>query len=476
MPVLEATDFWQAEWLANRFDHRFLYDLDAKLWHVYDPETGLWRIDSRNVIREIVPMLVRETFAQHESGERELKTDGQRKALLALYNNEPVRRALDSLGTITGYKIGTDEWDQHPHLLGTASGVVDLRTGEVVKPERARDLHLSMSTGVPYTPGLTPRRFLEHMELVQPDPVRRAYLLRTFGYMLTGETGEQLWWFWYGPKAANGKSQTADIVRLSLGEYGANVPPALFTRDKFKKAIDVGSSLHALRSVRMGDMAELSHVAELDSELLKRMVEGAAAGIPYRPPYGGRDLMARPPTKLIGHGNSRPEVTDSNNGFWRRVRVVPWDQVVPEDRRIRDFGMKLVAEEGEAILSLLVREAVAYYANGLLPEPGDVAEATNEYRATADHFALWLNDDVLVTGLPRDTHSSSDAWTAYDRWCDAQGIRTSQRLDGKEFKARLEGVTGVTWKKTNKGNVFVGVQLPGRQQPPHLTLIDGEAA
>jgi putative DNA primase/helicase len=459
-PEGNGEDREQARWLAHALKREANFDHDSDVWLIYDPESGLWRPDT---MRDLPARIEHETIARIEWIPTRYVED-RAKILVRNYRRILTMRgmtgALDWLSGVTGYKSGADEWDRDPHLVGCANGVLDLRTLKLLSPDEARSKRVSMSTGVAYDANAQCPKFLDHMALVQPDKDMREYLLRTFGYMLTGETGEQVWWFWYGPSAFNGKTQTVDAIRLVLGDYGMKGQQAVFIKNPFRNPINFGSAIHKMRRARLVDLSELSKSGgELDAAFIKDLVEGKAGAITYRPPYGRRDITAHPPSKLIGHGNTRPDVGDSTDGFWRRTTVIPWTEKVPPDKRIADYGLWLASNEGAGILALLAREAHAYYRDGLLALPGAAVDASAEYRANADHFALWLNDAVIVTRKQGDMVPASAVLKAYTDWCWNNGIKDRKVLDGADFKSRLETTPGVSWKRMTMGSFYLGLTI-----------------
>ena len=133
--------------------------------------------------------------------------------------------------------------------------------------------------------------------------------------------------------------------------------------------------------------------------------------------------------------------------------------------------MQAVEREGPGILAMLVRESRAYYADGLLPEPDVVTETTDDYRRSADHFALWINDEVIVTRRDEDRVAAHVLYTRYSAWCDDNGLH-AKVLDGSKFKQRMEAEPGVWWKKTKTGAMYFGLTVAG---VPNATDEDDDA-
>ena len=91
-------------------------------------------------------------------------------------------------------------------------------------------------------------------------------------------------------------------------------------------------------------------------------------------------------------GNHHPEVRDGGPAFWRRVRLIPFDHVVPEHRRDAHLAEKLVSLEGAQILGWLVEGAVRSIHDGI-GEPAPVITATAAYRMEEDVVATFVDDE-----------------------------------------------------------------------------------
>jgi putative DNA primase/helicase len=125
-------------------------------------------------------------------------------ALLALAQSEPELAATAA------------EFDAAPWLLNCQNGTLDLRTGKL-KPHDPNDM-LTKLAGANYCPGAPCPTWTAFFERVQPDAAIREFLQRSIGYTLTGQVGEQVFWFLYGT-GSNGKSVFSGVVGALLGDY-----------------------------------------------------------------------------------------------------------------------------------------------------------------------------------------------------------------------------------------------------------------
>jgi putative DNA primase/helicase len=132
----------------------------------------------------------------------------------------------------------------------------------------------------------------------------------------------------------------------------------------------------------------LALVHETDSG--HRLAEGTVKRL-----TGGDRLKARrmredfwsfePSHTFVMLTNHKPGVGGTDEGIWRRLRLVPFEVVIPAADRDEDLAGKLAGEAG-AILAWLVAGYLDWCKDGLA-EPGTVTEATQAYRADSDPSA-----------------------------------------------------------------------------------------
>jgi putative DNA primase/helicase len=101
-----------------------------------------------------------------------------------------------------------------PLLLDTVSGTVNLKTGQL-GPHHRQD-YLTKIIPLPFDEDATCPGFHRFLEQTFPSCFMRDCMQKLIGYFLTGSTGLQQWWIFYGPTAA-GKSTLINIVHGLLG-------------------------------------------------------------------------------------------------------------------------------------------------------------------------------------------------------------------------------------------------------------------
>ena len=113
--------------------------------------------------------------------------------------------------------IHQDKFDKNPFLFNLKNGTFDLKTGDLYNHDR--DKLISKYSPVIYDPDAECPRFMAFLyEVMEGDEEAVEYLQRIAGYILTGDTSEQVIFILHGP-GANGKTTLVEVIRALLGDY-----------------------------------------------------------------------------------------------------------------------------------------------------------------------------------------------------------------------------------------------------------------
>jgi putative DNA primase/helicase len=316
--------------------------------------------------------------------------------------------------------------DRDPMLLAIAKGkAVDLRTGE---PRRLlpEDLVTKRSPicfeGIE-APAPTWERFLAE---VLPSERLRAFVRRFAGYSLTGDVSEHVVAFLYG-LGANGKSTFLEVLLAILGDYGKTAAPDLLLAKRSERHL---AEIADLKGARLVTCSESGVDRSFDEPRLKYLTGGDR--IKARFMFG--DLFEFTPThKFWIAANHKPRVRGGDDGIWRRIKLIPFTQTIPEDRRDPHIRQKLLAE-APGILAWAVRGCLEWQREGL-GEPEEVRDATAEYRASEDRIALFL-DERCIAGPDRRA-SVAAMYDTYRAWAISSGEHPmSKPALGEALEAR----------------------------------------
>jgi putative DNA primase/helicase len=302
-----------------------------------------------------------------------------------------------------------DDFDADPMLFNCINGTLDLRSG-VLRPHSRADL-LTKLAPVAYDADARSPLWDDFLARVQPDEEIRMFLQRFAGYSLTGDVGEQVLLFLLG-KGANGKSVFLDVLLSIVGDYGLRAAPDLLLA---KRSESHPTDQADLRSMRLVVASEVDQGRAWDEAMIKRTTGDTT--ITARKMRA--DFETFPAThKVLVAANTKPKVRGSDDGIWRRLKLVPFCVTIPEHERDRGLVARLLATESSGILAWAVRGALDWQEHGL-PTPVVVAEATQKYRAEQDVIGNWIDEEcVLAPGL---WSPKASLYSSFRAWCERGG-------------------------------------------------------
>ena len=294
--------------------------------------------------------------------------------------------------------IKASDLDNHTELLNVLNGVVDLTDGKLYPHLDKRDSYITQQCRAAYYPDAKSELVTNFFHDIQPDEMTCAGFLRWLGYNITGEVSEEKFMIWQGG-GGNGKGVTSKTILYLLGSYAVGLPSTALLRNRKNFDANVATtSLNALDRARFSISEELPLDSELDSALIKNLSGGD--DINLRRNYGEyRTIQAT--AKLNLSGNFLPKLENVDDlGLRRRMLNMPFTVQFggsgkPADR---DLKKKLLEPSNlNALLALLVREAVAWYRrdDGGLIISDIMRQATERHLSESDFVADFIDENYI---------------------------------------------------------------------------------
>jgi putative DNA primase/helicase len=233
---------------------------------------------------------------------------------------------------------------------------------------------------------------------------------------------------------------------------------------------------HEAHPTERADLHGKRLVVAVETEDGRRLAESLVKEL-----TGGDTIRARrmkenffefaPTHKLVLCTNHKPTIRGSDNGIWRRIRLVPfnarfWNPDEPrkpgEDRPEHlkaDKAMKekLLAER-EGILAWMVRGCLDWRRSGL-GLPRKVAEATSEYRDEEDLRGRFVGE---VCQLGKDEGGkeyrvkASHLYLAFKEWGLGQGIAEPDLPTQRSFGLAM---TAAGFRRNARGSIYLGIRI-----------------
>ncbi len=476
------TDLGNAERFRERYKDKLLWCpaigwlcWDGKRWS-RDGAEDLVKIAEHDTVRAIQ----REAAVVRESGLKDAEDalDGARDFIvdtkkMILYSDKIASwgrssEAANKLGALSKrgapyFAIAIDKLDADKMKINVANGTLVVnRSAEdedciSFQPHDPADLITKISPAA-YDPEAVCPVYDGFIARVQPKEDMRVFLHQWLGLSLTGDIGEQKLAFLYG-KGSNGKSVLVDTASYVSGDYGETVPIETFLdHGKSRGAGQATPDLAILPGVRMLRTSE----PEKNSKLAEAMIKLVTGGEPIQARHLNRDFFKfTPQFKLTMSGNYRPTIAGTDEGIWRRMRLVPFDVTIPKEERDPKLFDKLRAE-ASGILNRMLDGLRSWCDKGLI-EPEEVTLATASYRADSDPLGRFLQ--MCVEPAAGERVQSSALFELFEAWCKSSGEKVwSSRGLGLAMKEKgyVSKQSNVMWwldiKTIRKVSDFVDEQ------------------
>jgi putative DNA primase/helicase len=407
------TDTGLAERFAFQHAETARYCHQWGKWLVWDGKR--WKPDDSGTVEQLAKQTARNilTEAYNEPN------DGRRRALAEFSAKSESASKRNAMLTLARSEpplpITPDLLDKNAWVLNCPNGELNLRTGEL--SEHRRESLITKLCPVEYHPDATCPTWEKTLDrCLGGDAELVRFVQRYFGYCSTGDVGEQVLGIWHGI-GANGKSTVLNIGMEMLGPYAMKAPAELLLA---KRDSGHPTALTDLHGKRLASCIETDDGRRLAEALVKELT----GGDPIRARRMREDFWQFMPThKIILACNHKPRVRGTDHAIWRRIKLVPFNVVIPPDERDRDLPNKLRSEL-PGILAWTIRGCLDWQTNGL-GEPQAVANATSEYQCAEDLLTTFVMECCALEGDVRTR--AADVLNAYINWGGERGM-TVRRL------------------------------------------------
>ncbi len=438
------TDLGNAERLIDRYGANIHYLPAWGKWLVWDGRR--WAIDATLEIQRLAKLTVRGMWKEAA------KMGGESGADLAKWaNKSESSRAINAMLSRAmaepGVAIVPAQLDTDPWTLAVLNGQLDLRTGQL--GEHDRDALATKLIPVEYDPDARCPRFLAFLHRVMGGNERLMdFLQRAVGYSLTGSTQEQCLFFLYGA-GANGKSTFLEVLRALTADYATQ---ADFTTFLERKSDGPRNDVARLFGARVVTSSEVGEGKRLNESLVKSLTGSDTIAARF---LFAEAFELTPTFKLWLAANHRPVIRGTDGAIWRRIRLIPSTQVIPEAERDPNLTAAL-KDELPGILAWAIAGCLRWLEDGL-GMPDEVKAATDSYRRDSDTLGAFL-EDCCELG---DDYAvpAADLYQAYSMWAKEGGeYQVSQTAFGRKLEER-----GILGEKrgtgSNRVKWRVGVKL-----------------
>jgi putative DNA primase/helicase len=316
--------------------------------------------------------------------------------------------------------------DADPNALNTQSGILDLTTFDL-RPHDPAALHTKV-TAAGFDADAEAPFWQATLAKALPDEGIRRHVQKAFGQALRGTYSENL--FILHGSGSNLKSTILDAVHYALGDY-ADVPSADLLIEQKGGSARGDSALAQLRGVRLATASETGEGLPLAEPLIKTLTGDHTINCKF---MRMDTFTYQNQASVFLATNHRPRVQGSDEAIWRRLQLIPFDYVMPNDERREPEEVRAILHaERDGILRWLV-DGLRLWRDEGLERPDAIRAATSTYRTESDPMAEWIEDEVVfqdgASARVRDVRAS------YEEHCKQTG--RPYVLAAQRFNADLE--------------------------------------
>jgi putative DNA primase/helicase len=404
----ELTDDGNAAAFAAQHGLDVRYVAAWKTWLVWTGDR--WAVDDLMSVQERAKKTGRKFF------ERAGRDDSRRDALIKhakhTLSQAGLRAMLGLACSVPTLAVAVDELDRNDWSLNVRNGTIDLRTG-VLREHRREDYITKLApvdydakAECPMWEAFVSRVFGDDVELI-------GYLQRAVGYALTGSVSEQCLFFLHGA-GKNGKSTFVGVLLELLGDYAIAAAPNLLMAKQSEAHPTEQADLHGKRFV-------VCQETEQGKKWAETSVKQLTGGDMIRARRMRQDFFQFTPThKFFVTGNHKPGIAGTDEGIWRRLKLVPFEVTIAESERDPFLADKLRAERA-GILRWAVEGCLQWQRNPLTnSQPVSVSGAVERYRQEQDLFGDFLSECCVLE--PGARVSRRELNRIYTEWCSENGV------------------------------------------------------
>lgn len=458
-----ATDLGRAYRLRSFARGNLKFDSSAAEWYTWD--TTVWQA---NIDGE--PDRLVHAMSMIELQEGQLSEEGadKRKEALKCQSAATISNILRVAQKLPSIACTNQVFDTDLFLLNCSNCVVDLRNGQT-REQRREDM-MTKSCRFAYRPGASSELWDRVInEATSGNEDLLDFLQLAFGYAATGDTREDTFFYLHGP-GGSGKTTILEAVARVMGSYATSADPETFMLSQLGLGLSHRADLAALKDARLVTSSEIAQGSKFSTSTLNRLT--GRDRISARIPYAKAPIVFDPQWTLFFAANHFPAVPGATkrDGFWRRVKVVPFDHALPREQMNPVLPHLLTREEhGEAILAWIIKGAMRWWSdyasqNRMMKVPRIVTQKTAGMQEQEDELADFIE---TLTFDPDAMTTRTELHQYYLGWCEHVGTKMPMkpRQFHPAFRSSVEGLD-VDEAERRDARYWIGVAIPSFNARP----------
>ena len=405
----DMTDTGNAQRLYDRFGKSIKYSYNRKKWYFWTGQQ--WILDEMGEVKKLADEICEDLKREAWNMQDEDSQEQMFKFAKATANTTRKEALVKECQHLYDIPAAPEDFDRNIDFLNVQNGIINLRNGELFSHDANFMMTKICNCEYDVQRG-KPKRWLQFLdEITDGDKELQEYVQRCIGYSISGSNQEQCAYFLYG-MGNNGKSTFLDTMRDMLGSYASTAQPDTFMLQSRLGSSGGGanSDIARLKSARFVMSEEPTEGIRLNEGLLKQLTGGSKVTCRF---LYGDEFEYTPEFKIWIATNHKPVIRGTDFGIWRRIKLIPFEVNIPDDKVDKNLKYKLRAEFPQ-ILAWAVEGCMKWQQDGL-KEPECVLEATKEYKQEMDLIAGFIEQCVMID-YSASAIMAADLFGIYSKW------------------------------------------------------------
>lgn len=337
-------------------------------------------------------------------------------------------------------------FDDDPNYIVLANGVYDITIDQLTEhsPHDPKRIQIPIE----YDPTAKCSNILKFLSEVQPEEDAQTFLLEELAACLWRSQKLQRWDMHQG-EGNNGKSTWLELVRRFLGLNNVcSIPLQILSINRFASA-ELENKLACLFA-DISD-AELKTTGNVKTMTGNDTIRGERK---FRDPF-----YYTPYAKLIFSCNKLPMVNDDTTAFFRRVRILEWNQRFDGDKRDPAILDKITTpEELSGLFNLILPILKKLMEKGEYMINPTSEQTREEWLRKADYEQQFITDVIEIS--PQETYHKADLYAVYIKYCQDKKWTPIGNTKFNQVIAQKTGAIATTIRENGKTpKVWKGLKI-----------------
>jgi putative DNA primase/helicase len=434
-----STDLSIAKAWMDWSDYNFLYNHQTQKWYYWNKK--VWVED---MCDEKKSSLI-EFSKQLDAEIKNHKIDDQKAYLVKILRIIESSNKWKSVFNAAMALSSIAEFPNPDNLISFSNGTLNLTNSSFTEHKKEDMLNSMMDFD--YNPNAKSalwNKFID--EIFINDEILVRYVQKFIGYCLTPETSEQCLFFLWG-NGCNGKSVLIEVISSIFGDSQVKIPISAL----LNKGNNDISQKEIIRL--LGKKLAVANETEEDIPFAENVIKDLTGSDTLT----GRELFKqsvefKPTHKLIIYGNHKPRIKGTDDGIWRRLRIIPFLYTIPADKRDKNLISKL-KRELPAIFNWVLEGYYIWKKEELDPIPSAVEKATREYKKDNDIIQQFIDQNFDQNTEVSENFKllQKNLYKSFTDWKEEVGETTT--ISSKKLTMKLQA-KGYSYEKGAGNNLY----------------------